>query len=135
MSAHRTSQNGFPSPGDLGSSSHGTVGPAVTVRLYRSGRWVVIEVEGEMDIQVIPLVPVKFGDEESFVVFELHGVTFMDAAGFGVIAATYRNANEDGGCVRLAAPSRQARRLLELANSARTFTTFDALADAVSTPF
>ncbi len=59
----------------------------------------------------------------------------MDAGGLGVIASTYRQANEDGGCVRLAEPSRPARRLLKLANSDRTFTTFDALADAVSTPF
>jgi anti-sigma B factor antagonist len=135
MTAHRAMSNALPSPPDGSSRRRKAATPAVAVRLYRSGHWVVVEVEGEMDIQVIPLVPVKFGDEESFVVFELHGVTFMDAAGFGVIAATYRKANEDGGCIRLAAPSRQARRLLELANSDRTFTTFDALADAVSTPF
>ncbi len=104
------------------------------MRLYRSGRWVVVEVEGEMDIQVIPLVPLTFGDVESFVVFELGGVTFMDAGGLGVIAATCRQANEDGGCVRLAAPSRQALRLLELTGTDGAFVTFDALADAVSTP-
>ena len=106
MSAHRVSQAPLPHPRDLRSS--GNV-PGVTVRHYRSGRWVVVEVEGEMDIQVVPLIPVELGNEESFVVFELRGVTFMDAGGLGAIASTYRQANEDGGCVRLAAPSRQAR--------------------------
>ena len=133
MSAQRMSESALPSPADLRRQRESV--PGVTVRLYRSGRWVVVEVEGEMDIQVVPLIPVELGNEESFVVFELRGVTFMDAGGLGAIASTYRQANEDGGCVRLAAPSRQARRLLKLANSDRRFTTFDALADAVSTPF
>ena len=48
----------------------------------------LVEVEGEMDIQVVPLIPVELGNEESFVVFELRGVTFMDAGGLGAIAST-----------------------------------------------
>jgi anti-anti-sigma factor len=95
----------------------------------------VIEVEGEMDIQVVPLVPPTFGSAESLVVFELRGVTFMDAGGLGVIAATSRQVAEGGGCVRLVAPSRPAQRLLALAGSDQAFGVFDGLDEAVSTPY
>ncbi|MET0525271.1 MAG: STAS domain-containing protein [Nocardioides sp.] len=135
MSAHRATPDALPSLSDASSRRRKAVTPAVAVRLYRSGHWVVIEVEGEMDIQVVPLVPPNFGGAESFVVFELRGVTFMDAGGLGVIAATSRQANEGGGCVRLVAPSRPAQRLLSLARSDQTFGVFDGLDEAVSTPY
>jgi anti-sigma B factor antagonist len=111
------------------------VEPAVAVRVHRSGRWLVLEVDGEMDLQVVPLIPDLVGSDASRAVFELHGVTFMDASGLGAIAETQRQAVAAGGCVRLVAPSTQARRLLMLAGSERAFPSFDSVEAAMSTPF
>ena len=59
--------------------------PAVSVRRHRFGSWLVLEVEGEMDIQAAALVADVDGSESAFVVFDLHGVTFMDAVPFGSV--------------------------------------------------
>lgn len=108
--------------------------PTVWVGLHRTGRWTIVEVEGEMDVQVIPLVSDVGGGNASHVVFELHGVTFMDACGLGVLMESRRRAVEAGGCVRLAAPSRSTRRLLSLTGSGAAFGTYDSLDEAVSAP-
>ena len=108
--------------------------PAVAVRHHRFGSWVVLEIEGEMDIQLASAIDELSGRHWAFVVFDLHEVTFMDATGLRVMAEMQRQAVASGGCVRVAAPSRQARRLLELAGSDRALRVFDSVRQAVTTP-
>ena len=108
--------------------------PAVSVRRHRFGSWLVLEVEGEMDMQAAALVADVDGRESAFVVFDLHGVTFMDATGLRVMATMRRRAVAAGGCVRVVAPSGQARRLLMLSRSDRLFRVFGSVLEAVSTP-
>ena len=107
--------------------------PSVSVRVDRSGHWTVVEVEGEMDVQFPPLVADLVDGAASRVVFDLRGVTFMDAGGLGTLMETQRSALAGGGCVRLVAPSSSARRLLELTDCDRHFQTFDSLDQALST--
>jgi stage II sporulation protein AA (anti-sigma F factor antagonist) len=97
--------------------------------------WLVLAIEGEVDILVGWLVPDLVRRGTALLVFDLHDVTFMDARGLGVIAETQRQAVAAGGCVRLAAPSHQARRLLALTGSEGAFPLFDSVEQAVWTPF
>jgi hypothetical protein len=57
--------------------------PSVSVRLRRFGRWTVVEVHGEMDLQAVALLAGPLSDNPTHVVFGLKGVTFMDACGLG----------------------------------------------------
>jgi hypothetical protein len=70
---------------DLGTRPAANAVPTVSVSRSRSGRWTIFEVEGEMDLQVVPLVADLSGLDGARVVFELHGVTFMDAGGLGAM--------------------------------------------------
>ena len=108
--------------------------PNVTVRVRRSGRWTVVEVEGEMDLQVLPLLVELLSDQARHLVFELRRVTFLDCSGIGVMVEKQRRVLEAGGCVRLAAPSAQARRVLTLTGSDRVFVQFDSLEEAMRAP-
>lgn len=106
----------------------------VRVRESRSGPWLVLRIEGEMDLQVDPLVA-RIGLRGcSFVVFELHGVTFIDGSGLRVLAETRRRAVASSGGVRLVAPSACVRRLLLLAGAAVKFPVFDTVHQALSKP-
>ena len=80
------------------------------------------------------MLPELLGSNDAHVVFDLHGVTFMDACGLGVLVDTQRRAALGGGRVCLVAPSVPARKLLTLAGSDHVFPTFDSLEAAVSAP-
>jgi anti-sigma B factor antagonist len=108
--------------------------PIVSVLAYRSGPWTVLVVDGEMDLQVIPLLPDLPHSEAGRVVFDLHGVTFMDARGLGVIVGSQQKARQAGGCLRLVAPSTQVCRILILTGTDQAFRSFPTLHAAVSTP-
>jgi anti-anti-sigma factor len=111
-----------------------TAGPMVSVRLARRGVWTAIEVEGDMDIQVLPLARDLLRGATTYVVWDLHGVSFMDTCGLGILVVSRHNAVRAGGCVRLVAPSRPAHRILTLTDTYRTFATFSTLAEALAAP-
>lgn len=111
--------------------------PGVSVCRHRSGRWAVIVVAGEMDLQAVPLVHkllASAASAASHVVFDLSAVTFMDASGLGVLLDGHRLATRARGCVRLVAPSDQTCRLLVLARCDRVFRAFDSVEEATSAP-
>ena len=107
---------------------------AVRIRRRRSGRWLVLRVDGEMDIQAEALVIDAVRHDPTFVVFALKGVTFIDASGLRVLTESHRRAAAAGGDVRVAAPSPCVRRFLALAGSTVTLSVFDTLRTALSTP-
>lgn len=109
---------------------------AVSVRAHphRSGLWTVVEVEGEMDVQIVALAADLLIGDTTCVVFDLHGVTFMDASGLSLMLQAQRTAHTAGGSAFLVAPSRSVRRLLALTGCDRVFRTFDSLDEAMSAP-
>ena len=109
-------------------------GRTLSVRLQRSGRWTIIVVDGEMDLQTRPLVTDLCGSDAAHLIFKLSGVTFMDAAAVGLIVSLQRNAVLAGGCVRLLAPSKSVRWALALTETNRLFLAFDALDQALAMP-
>ena len=117
----------FPTP------SRDANGPAVSLRHHRAGRWTVVEITGEMDLQVFSLMPRLRGKRAARVVFELGGVTFMDAGGLALLSGCQRRAFAAGGEVRLVAPSKAALKLLELTGSDGVFPIFDSV-DAALAP-
>jgi anti-anti-sigma factor len=102
--------------------------------LRRSGPWTVIAVSGEMDIQVLELVPDVSESEAGRVVFDLSRVTFMDAAGFDAIMRYQDKAHAAGGNTRLVAPSTAVRRILTMTGTTQMFATFGSLDAALSAP-
>ena len=107
---------------------------SVSVSVHVSGAWTIVAIAGEMDLLVVPLVQELVSADARNVVFELRQVTFMDGRGLDLLLRTQRGALRAGGCVRLAAPSRQVRRLLMLTGSNREFTSFASVDEAVSVP-
>lgn len=104
----------------------------VSVRSYSAAPWCVVEVAGEFDLVSLPKMR-GVGDGAAYLIFDLSRVSFMDAAGLGVIARSLRAADEFGGAVRLVGPSPQIRKLLTLTGLDRELTIYDSLADALAT--
>ena len=134
MKPQRVNGRGSAAVADRQGRRTGRVGPSVSVRVHRSGGWTNYEVEGEVDIQALPLMGDLVGSDAPRVVFDLHGVTFMDARGLGLMVAIQRRALASGVRVRLAAPSRSVRRVLMLTGCDPVFETFESLREAVSAP-
>ena len=123
-------------PGVIYLQARGSSGAdtSVSLSVLQLAPWTVVEVEGEMDVQVIPLLADLVGRDTSRVVLDLHGVTFMDAQGLGSMVDTHRRVLAAGGSVRLVAPSSSVRRLLAMTGCDRMFRTFDSLEQAATTP-
>ena len=107
----------------------------VQVRVYRAGDWSVVQIDGELDIQSVPSVRPLPSGEDALVVFDLHGTTFMDCNGLGLMMGAARTASQRGGCVRVASDaSSQVRKLIRLANLDGTLSMFDSLHEALTAP-
>ena len=107
---------------------------SVAVRRRTTRHWTILVVEGEMDMQVVPLLPQVGGSNSAHLVFMLSAVTFIDATALGSLVGMQRTAIRAGGCVRLVAPSSPVLRLLMLTGTGRVFSTFDELDHALSAP-
>lgn len=80
---------------------------------------VVLVVGGDLDLASAPLLAAALagvlrGGLVERVVLDLRGVGFMDATAVGCIARAARRLAGRGGALAVRAPSRPARRLLEL---------------------
>ncbi len=107
--------------------------PDVSMRMRAYGDWLVVLIEGEMDLQVLPLLADLRGHESTHVVFDLSGVTFMDATGLGALVSAAERASRARVCMRVVIPPR-VRALLVLTHCAGVFEIFGSLSEAVSTP-
>jgi anti-sigma B factor antagonist len=94
--------------------------PASTVHLADGpGDWAVVVLAGEVDLGLVPRVrealDLLLAENRRRIVIDLALVSFMDSAGIGVLVYGIRRAEaHPGGALRLAAPSAQVRKLLEL---------------------
>ena len=74
--------------------------------------------DGEIDIATAPAIrrsliaAISGGDVHLAV--DMSGVTFIGAAGIGVLVAAANRAREAGGCLSLLAPSPQVQQLLDV---------------------
>lgn len=128
-----------PSRGVPGETSTGTISryfeaPGLSVRVYPRAGWVVIQVAGELDVQVVPRIRWVLDAHSGLVVFDLERVTFLDAGGLALLVVGFECAKRAGGAARVAAPSRQVRRLLAITRLAREVPVFDTLDEALSAP-
>jgi anti-sigma B factor antagonist len=79
---------------------------------------VTVVLDGEIDIATAPAIrhflmaAISGGDVHLAV--DMSGVTFVGAAGIGVLVAAANRAREAGGGLSLLAPSPQVRRLLDV---------------------
>jgi anti-sigma B factor antagonist len=77
-----------------------------------------VVLNGEIDVATAPAIrrflmaAISGGDVHMAV--DMSGVTFIGAAGIGVLVAAANRAREAGGGLSLLAPSRQVRRLLDV---------------------
>jgi anti-sigma B factor antagonist len=79
---------------------------------------VTVVLDGEIDVATAPaprrflMAAISGGDVDLAV--DMSGVTFIGAAGIGVLVAAANRAREAGGGLSLLAPSPQVRRLLDV---------------------
>lgn len=100
--------------------------------LYRSGDWCVVQVSGEVDIQVTPMMEaVLVRARSSDLVLDLSKVSFMDASGLAVLANAWQRADAVGGRVRLVAPCDRVRKVLTLTRLDTILPIFDSLDEAI----
>jgi len=64
------------------------------------------------------------------VVVDLSGVQFMDSSGLGALIASLKQARENKGDLRIAAPSKQVSMVLKLSNVDSILTPFDTVEEA-----
>ncbi|MHB9133222.1 MAG: STAS domain-containing protein [Armatimonadota bacterium] len=85
----------------------------------------VVEVQGEMDMHTSPrakAVMIELIEQGcSHLLINLHRTVYIDSTGLGTLVGLMRRAREQGGEVRLIAPSPQVRRLLEITRLTNAF--------------
>lgn len=130
----RPSRGRYPRP--TGPLLNGSIASMpVQVRVYRAGDWSVVQIDGELDIQSVPSVRPLPPGEDALVVFDLHGTTFMDCNGLGLMVGAARTASQRGGCVRVASDaSSPVRKLISLAHLDGALSMFDSLQEALTAP-
>ncbi len=134
MNTQQVNSHGLPGVIYLQARGASDAETSVSLSVQRSDRWTVVQVEGEMDVQVIPMLADLLRSDATHIVLDLHEVTFMDVQGLGSMVDTRRRVLDAGGCVRLVAPSSSVRRLLTMTGCDRMFRTFDSLEQAVTAP-
>jgi anti-sigma B factor antagonist len=97
---------------------------------------VVVTVTGELDIATSGLLRegllrVLTDEHRRGLVVNLAGVTFLDSTGTGVLVGILHRVRTTDGRLAVAAPSSQARRILEIAGLEKVLSIFDSEAQAV----
>ena len=93
-------------------------GASMTTTVVSNPPSATVVLDGEIDIATAPAIrrflmaAISGGNVQLAV--DMSGVTFIDAAGIGVLVAAANQAREAGGGLSLLAPSRQVRRLLDI---------------------
>ncbi|HEX2314376.1 MAG TPA: STAS domain-containing protein [Thermomonospora sp.] len=106
--------NPGPAPDDVGGDPYET---PLRVTVGLRGRWVTIEVGGDIDMTTGPLLEERIGtalESSPWVVLEAAEVTFCDSSGLNVLIRAWRKAVEAGGRLVLLRPSGHLRRVLEI---------------------
>ncbi|HEX2132808.1 MAG TPA: STAS domain-containing protein [Actinophytocola sp.] len=92
----------------------------------------VVTVVGEVDLRTAPeLAKALREDPQPVTVVDLTRVTFLSAAGLGILVQAAEQANDRNRCLGLVAQDRVALRMLRMSGVAAAIPTFVSLSDAV----
>jgi anti-sigma B factor antagonist len=96
----------------------------------------VVTVTGEVDVTTCgllrdALLRVVADEHRRGLVVNLASVTFIDSTGIGVLVGIWHRIRASHGSLALAAPSRQARRVLVTTGLTKAFSVYDTEAEAV----
>lgn len=96
----------------------------------------IIHVIGELDMSTVAVFEAELEQSLSAdcVVIGLAECTFIDSSALRSLVRAERAARDGGGRLALVAPSRSARRVIEVASLERVLPVFDSVADAVTSP-
>lgn len=89
----------------------------------------VVSAAGELDASSEARLRSAFDEllaEDSTLVVDLAGITFLDSSGLSVLIYAYKRAHELGGSLTLRSPSAIVTRLLELTGQTERFVVSDA---------
>lgn len=93
---------------------------------------VVVTVAGEVDLGTLPALTQAFqADTPPVTVVDLTRVTFLSAAGLGVLLKQAEHAQAEDRCIGLVAHDSVAIRVLRRSGVAASIPTFESLSDAV----
>lgn len=93
---------------------------------------VVVTVAGEVDLGTVPVLAQAFqADKPPVTVVDLTRVTFLSAAGLGVLVRQAEHALAEDRCLGLVAHDSVAIRVLRRSGVAASIPTFESLSDAV----
>ncbi len=85
----------------------------------------IVELQGEMDVYTTPQAKTAMLDllEKGYyhLVVDLHQTDYLDSTGLGVLVGVLKRVREQGGDLRLVAPSPRIRRLLEITRLVNVF--------------
>ncbi|HTF11480.1 MAG TPA: STAS domain-containing protein [Asanoa sp.] len=109
---------------------------SLTVGTEQRGDIVVVSVGGELDMATAPQLQDQITDlldrGLSRLVFDLTELSFCDSTGLSVFVRAKNSTDEAGGMVRLAAPQRGVRRILEVSGLVEVLHTYPTVDEAVA---
>jgi len=96
----------------------------------------VVAVSGEVDVSTSPglrtgLLSVVTDESSRGLVVNLANVNFIDSTGVGVLVGVWHRVRATEGCLALAAPSRQARSILETTGLMKVLPVYDTEEEAL----
>jgi anti-sigma B factor antagonist len=109
---------------------------SLTVSTEQHGAVAVVAVAGELDMATAPQlqheVAVLLEAGQTRLVFDLANVSFCDSTGLSVFVRARNRSETAGGEVRLAAPQRSVRRILEVSGLVEVLRTYPTVGDALA---
>jgi anti-sigma B factor antagonist len=109
---------------------------SLTVDTEQRGDVVVVSVGGELDMATAPQLQDQITDlldrGLSRLVFDLTDLSFCDSTGLSVFVRAKNSTDDAGGTVRLAAPQRGVRRILEVSGLVEVLHTYATVDEAAS---
>ncbi|GIF69543.1 anti-sigma factor antagonist [Asanoa ishikariensis] len=109
---------------------------SLTVGTEQRGDVVVVSVGGELDMATAPQLQDQITDlldrGLSRLVFDLTDVSFCDSTGLSVFVRAKNSTDDVNGVVRLAAPQRGVRRILEVSGLVEVLHTYSTVDEAVA---
>ena len=88
---------------------------AIEMNVQRSGRAVLLEVTGEMDIRGAPALLVPPDGDVDLVILDARRLAFIDGSGLNAIVALYQQLREINATLRLVVkPESMMRRILRI---------------------